>query len=102
MPQPPPKPGKQLVFPTLKEFVEKTCDTEILDLIIERKKDGEAKYGVGLESFNGRDCVQDFEEELLDAFFYLTQAELEGKTFKDLSRGRRMLELLLVIVDSVE
>ncbi len=40
---------------------------------------GECKYGTRLKSFNGRDCLMDLYQELLDGMAYGKQAQLEGK-----------------------
>ena len=47
-----------------------------LVLSFQRAK-GLAKYGTELHTFNGRDAMRDFEEELMDALQYGTQAMME-------------------------
>ena len=45
-----------------------------------RKKQGITKYGVALQSHNGRDAVLDLRDELGDAVLYARQCIEEGKT----------------------
>lgn len=52
----------------------------VKDFITSRHRFGKEKYGTGLMSFNGRDCVLDVKEELGDCLQYLHQLKLENKT----------------------
>lgn len=45
-----------------------------------RKALGISRYGVALQPFNGRDCLRDAYEELLDAAAYTRQAMVEAKS----------------------
>jgi cobalamin biosynthesis Mg chelatase CobN len=63
--QPLPTPGRENVF-----------DALIADLRA-REAQGLATYKRSLETFNGRDPLQDLEEELLDALVYCKQARME-------------------------
>lgn len=48
-------------------------------MITDRAIDGLDKYGVYLQSSNGRDAARDLIEELLDAAMYATQLRIEKK-----------------------
>jgi hypothetical protein len=65
LPQPQPKDGNV-----------KVVDTVINDLI-QRSEFGREKYGVYLETCNGRDALIDAYQEALDLVMYLRQAILE-------------------------
>lgn len=64
-PQPPPTPGRANVF-----------DALIAELRA-REAQGSRTYGRSLETFNGRDPLEDLMEELLDALVYLQQWRME-------------------------
>lgn len=64
---PSPRPGRDVA----------TMDLVMADMV-ERKRMGEAKYGVAHQSDNGRDHLLDLYEELLDAACYL-RAELRRR-----------------------
>jgi len=51
------------------------------------------KYGTSLETHNGRDANTDAQEELLDAFQYITQAFGESKL------SRETIDLLTLLYD---
>jgi hypothetical protein len=68
-PQPPPTAGRRPVTPYAR--------AEFLRLLAEREAAGIATYGTPLHTHNGRDALQDAKEELLDAWQYLCQLELE-------------------------
>lgn len=53
---------------------------DIVEGILSRSKVGSEKYGTFLRVNNGRDSVNDLEQELLDALQYLKQARMEGRT----------------------
>ena len=59
------------------------------DLIL-RSDLGKERYGTRLYSHNGRSAIIDLYQELLDAYFYTTQAIMEGKEVKE-ARAIRML-----------
>lgn len=49
----------------------------VISDIEERVKDGTAKYGTPLKTFNGRNALWDAYQEAIDLVFYLRQAILE-------------------------
>lgn len=65
LPQPAPHPGKQRVL-----------DAVLADLTA-RAEIGKAKYGVYLQTKNGRDALIDAYQEALDLCMYLKQALME-------------------------
>lgn len=69
LPQPPPAPGKTVVL------------DQVLKDIQERSDTGLRKYGVRLQTNNGRDALWDSYQEAIDLVMYLRQAllEREGK-----------------------
>lgn len=69
LPQPPPAPGKTVVL------------DQVLKDIQERSDTGFRKYGVRLQTNNGRDALWDSYQEAIDLVMYLRQAllEREGK-----------------------
>jgi len=62
--------------------------TPIVDLVIAdliaRKALGTERYGVALQSFNGRDAHRDGYEEAADLLIYLRQARAERETLQPL------------------
>lgn len=46
--------------------------------MLERHEQGVAKYGVGLQPFNGRDALKDAYQEALDCMVYVMQAHIES------------------------
>ena len=74
MRQPQPYKGKELVAPW--------ADTWKEQIRVEAKERGLASYGTELETFNGRDALQDAMEEMHDAWMYVSQARRE-LMFKD-------------------
>jgi len=67
--------------------------------ILDRMNFGIKKYGTALHSFNGRDAVNDANQELIDAIQYIFQAHLENK---DLSEFYELLKLILKIVEILQ
>lgn len=65
MTQPMPTPGQEAVFPALIAEIEA------------RNAKGRETYGRDLETFNGRDALEDAFEECLDQLVYLKQARME-------------------------
>lgn len=63
--QPPPKPGKTVVWEHVMRDIE------------ERVALGIERYGTPLMTRNGRDALVDAYQEILDAAFYIRQAILE-------------------------
>jgi hypothetical protein len=67
------------------------------DLVIERMRQrdalGRKKYGTPLQPHNGRNALQDFSEELLDAIVYSEQLQTELKWL-----GRDLQTLLVKLV----
>lgn len=71
-PEPPPKPGQELVTPALLAFLRDPMGAPpyVLDLVRQRDAFGRAKYGQGLMTFDGRDTYEDLRQELGDALQY--------------------------------
>ena len=83
-----PKPGAQNVAPYAR--------SEFVRMLDERERKGVETYGTTLQTFNGRDAIRDLKEELIDAFQYACQIELELQTlsFKmEASVGGQMSKL---------
>jgi len=80
-PQPAPQPGKETVLPValgrLGSFAKYPGGALLMQSLVERAAAGEKKYGVRLQTFNGRDAVTDAFQEAQDAVMYLTQKWLE-------------------------
>ena len=93
--------GKPVTEELIKELSRDWGGTpETLDItaaLLERSKIGFGKYGTVLRVNNGRDCVNDLEQELLDALQYLKQARMEGKKIP-----RRVLVELRMLSEYVE
>lgn len=70
MTQPMPKPGAQDVTP----FARFDFDRRLT----EREKQGIETYGTTLQTFNGRDAIEDAQDEAIDQYQYLEQAKMEG------------------------
>lgn len=70
---------------------------DIIKAISQRSEVGLNKYGTVLRVNNGRDCLNDLEQELLDALQYLKQARMEGKKIP-----RRILVELRMLSEYVE
>ena len=49
-----------------------------LGVLVAQRAKGLAKYGTELHTFNGRDAMRDFEEEIADALQYGIQAIMEN------------------------
>ena len=64
--QPKPEPGREIVL------------DYVLSDLQERAETGKARYGVYLETHNGRDPLWDAYQEALDLVMYLRQAILEA------------------------
>ena len=64
-----PTPGRENVTPRARE--------EFLRMLAGREQVGIRTYGTTLQTFNGRDAIQDAKEELIDAWQYLVQIEME-------------------------
>lgn len=63
--QPDPKPGKQVV------------GEQVIRDMHDRMTVGKERYGTYLETYNGRDSLQDLYEELIDATMYIKQRLME-------------------------
>jgi len=59
-------------------------------LLDERERKGIATYGRSLETFNGRDCLRDLAEELIDAVQYTEQWRLERAALRQAIRDLLM------------
>lgn len=71
----------------------------IQEVLSKRAEEGKEKYGTYLTTFNGRDAVRDFAEELFDGLFYLKQMELEGTVSKKeyLDFHEKILSILVTL-----
>lgn len=67
--QPMPTPGMQDVTPVARG--------SFLELLERREIRGIATYGTTLQTFNGRDAIQDALEEAIDLWQYLVQIRME-------------------------
>lgn len=100
--QPAPRPGIANVVDQiikdyqLNEFLPGHKLARVRELLIERRAVGIERYGRPLEVGNGRDPIQDLEEEIVDAFQYVNQATMEGR---QISKARA--EVLLVMVSEI-
>lgn len=65
----------------------------IRDLLLERRAVGIGRYGMPLTALNGRDALQDLQEELVDAFQYASQCEMEGVRIQ-YEQGKALLEII--------
>ena len=59
------------------------------EMLDSRERKGIASYGTTLQTFNGRDAVQDALEEAIDLWQYLTQIALERDADAALMRSLR-------------
>lgn len=75
---------------------QKEATSALLDYVKAREKHGKDKYGTTLETWNGRDPLQDVIEEDVDRFQYLVQARKERadmlETIAELKRKNTKLE----------
>lgn len=81
--QPLPTPGAVNVTPIARGL--------FLTMLLDREIKGIEQYGRSLETFNGRNAIRDALEEVVDAFQYLTQIQLEHDaliTERDVLRAR--------------
>lgn len=76
MEQPKPTKGQAIVFPRARETLYR--------LLAERANKGIETYGRSLETFNGRDALQDAIEEQVDGLQYLVQAQMEREETEEL------------------
>lgn len=67
--QPMPSPGAVDVTPVARGL--------FLTMLLDREVKGIQTYGTTLQAFNGRDAVRDALEEVVDAFQYLVQIQIE-------------------------
>ena len=65
------------------------------EMLDSRERKGIATYGTTLQTFNGRDAVQDALEEAADLWQYLTQIALERDADAALMRSLRADDQLL-------
>lgn len=79
-PEPPPTGNGDLVTPPLLEALADQPD--LAALVSARNAFGEAKYGTGLRTNNGRDPIEDARQELGDLLQYLWQTKMEGKDLR--------------------
>lgn len=92
------QPVSEALIKELREDWGRTPETlDIINAISQRSEVGLSKYGTVLRVNNGRDCINDLEQELLDALQYLKQARMEGKKIP-----RRILVELRMLSEYVE
>jgi hypothetical protein len=85
--QPLPTPGAVNVTPVARGL--------FLTMLLDREVKGIQTYGRSLETFNGRNAVRDALEEVVDAFQYLVQIQLEREamTAENAALRARVAEL---------
>ena len=84
--EPMPTPGRELVRPHVERL--------FAEILASQCAKGEAKYGTRLETFNGRDALNDALTELVDAIQYVVQAKMEAADFWQNSEEREALATL--------
>lgn len=72
--QPMPKPGTTDVTPVARGL--------FLTMLLDREKKGVETYGTSLQTWNGRNPIRDLLEELIDAWQYAVQIDLEVADLK--------------------
>lgn len=75
----------QPVYPQLIKYLKQyqLDDVRIVEELRQRRELGIEKYGTELHTFNGRDCLRDCKEELLDLAQYVCQLYLESDQDKE-------------------
>jgi hypothetical protein len=92
--QPAPTPGHENVMNEARRRLMQALD--------EREKKGLETYGRPLETFNGRDALQDAEEELLDRYVYLLQARMEREELRaEIERLKGVIAVADVLCEAV-
>jgi hypothetical protein len=78
-PQPDPRAGQKVVLTAVLSQLDPRShvDQQIHADLVARAAIGKEKYGVMLESHNGRDALIDLQQEALDAVMYAHQYEME-------------------------
>lgn len=71
-----------------------TCADALRQDMLDRHSFGRKKYGVGLQPFNGRNCLVDALQEALDLVVYLRQLVYESTDFPT---ARKYLHRALVL-----
>ena len=103
IPEPPPRPGKTYVFPVIEQILS-NLDIEgsedFLRLIRQRRQYGLNKYGTELMTHNGRNSFEDAFQEIGDCMAYVVQAKLEGYTKDKFIKLRRVVNILLIVLDT--
>jgi hypothetical protein len=81
-PQPDPRAGQKVVLTAVLSQLDPRShvDQQIHADLVARAKTGKEKYGVMLESHNGRDALIDLQQEALDAVMYAHQYKMECDT----------------------
>lgn len=82
--QPIPTPGQEDVAPVLEGDIKQLVEfngkgSEVITDLHDRTALGIKRYGTPLQTFNGRDALQDLYEELLDASQYCEQLWMETR-----------------------
>jgi hypothetical protein len=103
--QPAPKKGGKEVYGILMEYIDQIDKSNInngkyaiseslKNKLNQRYEFGKKKYGQALMTEDGRDVIRDFEEELLDAIYYLAKAIYTKETTESLNNSKEMLILI--------
>ena len=95
----PPEPGEQSVPERLISYLQGKGKHDFARKIAIRSAYGQVKYGTTLETFNGRDAVQDALEEIRDLAQYVMQTALEGG---DLDAIRGELSIVVGMLSELE
>lgn len=98
-PEPAPKRGGREVTPLLITTLKSMGYSRSIALVEARHAFGVAKYGQGLMTGDGRDDIEDLEQELGDAIQYAFKARLNGTLTPEVQQRLRehldALELLM-------
>jgi len=95
-PQPPPQPGKDAVWPLVIDVAFRSgASPTLLADMRERQEFGLRKYGVQLETENGRDPLEDASDEALDGVAYMFQWAKEAPDDAERAHRRRLCRLAL-------
>ena len=101
-PQPPPQPGKDAVWPLVIDDARSSgVSSELLHAMRERQEFGLRKYGIQLETCNGRDPLEDALDEALDGVAYMCQWAEEAPDGEERAHRRRLYRLALRWADTL-
>lgn len=88
----------------VQEQGEGSIDRELLELqtfLLRRSRVGQEKYGVGLQTHNGRDPCIDLAEELVDALQYAKQWQMEADSDEELVDANLYIKMLTALAAPV-